>query len=235
MKTLNKFINESLVRESINKEDIENMDMRLEELRLERSEIYPANKVPYKSDSEEMEWLEEMSDSVVKRPFDNVAKKVLKAFKIDPNNVEVFRHVAAEVFDYAELIIYTTKGESPEGEDHGFAVEDIFLNEGKIDLANYINENIINEGPTPPQSSIWDLDRSEVIAELDEVLFSNKKIQDKTLRAYKTMPLENVLDKFDLWDELSKRLYGFDKKSIKTYLDRNREYLDEYFYDNYNL
>ena len=101
-------------------------------------------------------------------------------------------------------------------------------------LKEFINENVINEGPTHP-SSIYHLDRSEVISELDEVLFANKKIQDKTLRAYKTMPLENVLDKFDLWDELSKRLYGFDKESIKTYLDRNREYLDEYFYDNYNL
>lgn len=103
-----------------------------------------------------------------------------------------------------------------------------------IDLKDYLNEALINEGSSTP-SSIYDLDRSEVIAELDEVLFASKKIQDKTLRAYKTMPLENVLDKFDLWDELSKRLYGFDKKSIRTYLDRNREYLDEYFYDNYNL
>ena len=103
-----------------------------------------------------------------------------------------------------------------------------------IDLKDYLNEALINEGPSTP-SSIYDLDRSEVIAELDEVLFASKKIQDKTLRAYKTMPLENVLDKFDLWDELSKRLYGFDKESIRTYLDRNREDLDEYFYDNYNL
>lgn len=102
-------------------------------------------------------------------------------------------------------------------------------------LNEFISETIVNEGPTPPPSSIFRLDRSEVISELDEVLFANKKIQDKTLRAYKTMPLENILDKFDLWDELSKRLYGFDKESIKAYLDRNREYLDDYFYDNYNL
>lgn len=101
-------------------------------------------------------------------------------------------------------------------------------------IKDFINETIINEGPSTP-SSIYDLDRSEIISELDEVLFSNKKIQNKTLRAYKTMPLKNVLDKFDLWDELSKRLYGFDKESIKTYLDRNQEYLDDYFYDNYNL
>ena len=49
------------------------------------------------------------------------------------------------------------------------------------------------------------------------------------------MPLKNILDKFDLWDELSKRLYGFDKESIKTYLDRNQADIDDYFYDNYNL
>lgn len=102
-------------------------------------------------------------------------------------------------------------------------------------IKEFINENIINEGPTPPPSSIYDLHRSEIIAELDDVLFGKKKIQDKTLRAYKTMSLEKVLDKFDLWDELSKRLYGFDKESIRTYLDRNQEYLDDYFYDNYNL
>lgn len=102
-------------------------------------------------------------------------------------------------------------------------------------LKEFINENIINEGPTPPPSSIWDLDREEVIAELDEVLFGNKKIQDKTLRAYKTMSLDGVLDKFDLWDELSKRLYGLDKEEIRTYIDRNQPTIDDYFYDNYNL
>ena len=101
-------------------------------------------------------------------------------------------------------------------------------------LNEFINKTIINEGPSSP-SSIYDLHRSEIIAELDEVLFANKKIQDKTLRAYKTTTLIKVLDKFDLWDELSKRLYGFDKEQIKTYLDRNQTDIDDYFYDNYNL
>ena len=100
-------------------------------------------------------------------------------------------------------------------------------------LKEYISETIIAEGSIP--ASIFHMNRSEVISELDEVLFANKKIQDKTLRAYKAMPLKNVLDKFDLWDELSKRLYGFDKESIKTYLDRNQADIDDYFYDNYNL
>jgi hypothetical protein len=123
-----------------------------------------------------------------------------------------------------------------------YKVKELSESTSYTDLADYIlealnvnetNEALINEGSTP--SSIYDLHRSEIIAELDEVLFANWKLRDKTLRAYKTMPLEKVLDKFDLWDELSKRLYGFDKESIKTYLDRNRENLDEYFYDNYNL
>lgn len=125
---INESINESLVNEGIIKREIKDLDMRLEELSLERSEVYPANKVPYKADSEEMEWLMGMSDSVIEKPFDNTAKNVLKSFKIDPNNVEVFRHVVVEDWDYAEVILYTPKGYSPEGEDHEFAVDDIFLN-----------------------------------------------------------------------------------------------------------
>ena len=128
-KYINEFINESLINESFDKDDIEEIDMRLEELKLERSDFYPYNKVPYKADSDIADWLMEMSDDVIEKPFDSIAKKVLKAFKIDPNNVEVFRHVVFEDFDNAELIVYTPKGESPEGEDHDFAVEDVFIND----------------------------------------------------------------------------------------------------------
>jgi hypothetical protein len=102
-------------------------------------------------------------------------------------------------------------------------------------LNEFINETIINEGPTPPPTSLSQLHRSEIIAEIDEVLFTDRKLRDKTLRAYKNATLKNVLDKFDLWDELSKRLYGIDKESIRTYIDRNQPTIDEYFYDNYNL
>ena len=129
MNNLKDYINESLVNEGINNRELKRFDMKLEDLKLDRSEIYPANKVPYKADSEEMEWLEEMSDSVVEKPFDNTAKNVLKLFKIDPDNVEVFRHVVIEDWDYAEVILYTPKGYSPEGEDHDFAVDDIFPND----------------------------------------------------------------------------------------------------------
>ena len=134
MKSLVNVLNECLVSEAkdvfdwskYDEEEKENLDMRCEELSLEYM-IIPANKVKY--NNAVADWLLEYSDSVVEKPFDREAKALLKSFGIDPNNVEVFRHTAVEDYDYAEVILYTPKGSSTEGEDHDFAVEDIFPND----------------------------------------------------------------------------------------------------------
>lgn len=134
MKSLSKHISESLVSEAKNvfdwskydEEEKENLDMRCEELSLEYV-IIPADKVKYNDDV--ADWLLEYSDSVVEKPFDREAKALLKSFGIDPNKVEVFRHTSVEDYDYAEVILYTPKGSSTEGEDHDFAVEDVFPND----------------------------------------------------------------------------------------------------------
>ena len=101
----------------------EDIDMRCEELHIKYS-ILPASKVKYSEDVRD--YLLEFSDSVIEKPFDKEAKDLLKSFGVNPNNVEVFRHTTLEDFDNAEIIIYTPAGESTEGEDHDFAVEDIF-------------------------------------------------------------------------------------------------------------
>jgi DNA-binding ferritin-like protein len=127
MADLKEFLNKSLVNEALFDDDeFEEIDMRLEELYLERSKIYPANKVPYKDGSDVMDYLMENTGEVIEKPFDSVAKKVLKAFGIDPKNVEVFRHIAMDDRDYAEMIVYTPAGEDPEGEDEEYAVQDIY-------------------------------------------------------------------------------------------------------------
>lgn len=134
MKSLSEHINECLVSEAkdvfdwskYGEEEKENLDMRCEELSLEYV-IIPANKVKYNNDV--ADWLLEYSDSVVEKPFDREAKALLKSFGIDPNNVEVFRHTVVEDYDYAEVILYTPKGSSTEGEDYDFAVEDVFPND----------------------------------------------------------------------------------------------------------
>lgn len=96
---------------------------------MEYSEIFPASKVPYEADDEVGEALEEIQDAVNEKPFDASEKKVLKAFGIDPSKVEVWRHIIMPDLDYSECIIYTPVGEDPEGEDHDFAVEDVYPNE----------------------------------------------------------------------------------------------------------
>jgi hypothetical protein len=134
MKSLSEHINESLVNEAkdvfdwskYDEEEKENLDMRCEELSLEYV-IIPANKVKY--NDAVADWLLEYSDSVVEKPFDREAKALLKSFGIDPNNVEVFRHTAVEDYDYAEVILYTPKGSSTEGEDYDFAVQELFPGE----------------------------------------------------------------------------------------------------------
>lgn len=134
MKSLVNVLNECCINEAkdifdwskYGEEEKENLDMRCEELSLEYV-IIPANKVKYNDDV--ADWLLEYSDSVVEKPFDREAKALLKSFGIDPNNVEVFRHTAVEDYDYAEVILYTPKGSSTEGEDYDFAVEDIFPND----------------------------------------------------------------------------------------------------------
>ena len=134
MKSLVNVLNECLVSEAkdvfdwsrYDEEEKENLDMRCEELSLEYV-IIPADKVKYNDDV--ADWLLEYSDSVVEKPFDREAKALLKSFGIDPNNVEVFRHTVVEDYDYAEVILYTPKGSSTEGEDYDFAVEDVFPND----------------------------------------------------------------------------------------------------------
>lgn len=134
MKSLVNILNESLVSEAkdvfdwgkYGEEEKENLDMRCEELSLEYV-IIPADKVKYNDDV--ADWLLEYSDSVVEKPFDREAKALLKSFGIDHNKVEVFRHTVVEDYDYAEVILYTPKGSSTEGEDHDFAVEDVFSND----------------------------------------------------------------------------------------------------------
>lgn len=130
MKNLKEVILESLqVNEAISinwaKYDIsqEDLDMRCEELGINYV-IIPADKVTYKQNV--TDWLLEMSDSVVEKPFDKEAKALLKSFNINPNNVEVFRHSAPDALNNDEIIIYTPAGGNTEGEDYDFAVEELF-------------------------------------------------------------------------------------------------------------
>lgn len=104
----------------------EDLEMRCEELHL-KYVIIPASKVSYSGDVQD--WLLEESSTVIQKPFDRHAKSLLKSFGIDPANVEVFRHAAPEALNYDEIIIYTPAGESVEGEDYDFAVEELFPEE----------------------------------------------------------------------------------------------------------
>lgn len=134
MKNLSELINENLVSEAkdifdwskYGEDEKENLDMRCEELSL-KYVIMPTNNVKYNDDV--TDWLVKYSDSVVEKPFNREAKALLKSFGIDSNKVEVFRHTTIEDYDHAEIILYTPKGSSTEGEDHDFAVEDVFPND----------------------------------------------------------------------------------------------------------
>lgn len=101
----------------------EDLDMRCEELGL-RYTIIPKDEVKY-SDSV-CDWLMEETDCVIKKPFDQYAKSLLKSFDIDPNTVEVFRHCAPDALNYDEIILYTPIGKDPKGEDYEYAVEELF-------------------------------------------------------------------------------------------------------------
>lgn len=139
MRTLNEIIEESLLKSKNVTEavsfkpnwnnydvDEEDIDMRCEELHIEYV-IAPKDKVKY---SESVaDWLMEVTGTVIEKPFNRQAKSLLKSFGIDPNNVEVFRHVAPEAMDYDEAIFYTPVGEPVEGEDYDFAVEELFPDE----------------------------------------------------------------------------------------------------------
>lgn len=134
MKSLSEHINECLVSEAKihfvnwNKYDIsqEDLDMRCEELGLEYV-IIPADEVNY---SESVtDWLMEESGMVIKKPFNRYAKSLLKTFGIDPNKIEVFRHVASEALNFDEIVLYTPVGNSVEGEDYDFAVQELFPEE----------------------------------------------------------------------------------------------------------
>lgn len=102
------------------------IDSQCENLCIEHSDFFPADKVPYEEDSDEMEWLMENTDAIIKKPFDKTARKVLTAFGVDYNDVYVFRHTAVEEFDFCEVILYTPSGEDPEGMKHEYAVQDMF-------------------------------------------------------------------------------------------------------------
>ena len=104
----------------------EELDMRLEELSLDRSKVFGKNKVPYKQNDKVYDYLLETSGDAIAKPFDALDKAVMSAFGVDWKNVEVYRHVVLEDFDYAECIIYTSKGKPTEGEDHEYAVEDVY-------------------------------------------------------------------------------------------------------------
>ena len=85
----------------------------------------------YKADSDVSDYLGEIMGAVNEKPFSAIDKKVLKAFGIDPADVEVYRYVVVDpetygVGDYEEVILYTPAGEDPEEEDNDFAVQDIF-------------------------------------------------------------------------------------------------------------
>lgn len=85
----------------------------------------------YNADSDINDYLGEIMGAVNEKPFSTIDKKVLRTFGIDPNGVEVYRYVVVDptiydVGDYEEVILYTPNGMNPEGEDHDFAVEDIF-------------------------------------------------------------------------------------------------------------
>lgn len=101
----------------------EDFEMRCEELGVEYT-VIPADKVKY--NNRVTDWLLEFSGESISKPFCSEAKSLLKSFGIDHKKVEVFRHVAPEAFNYDEVILYTTMGRPTEGEDHNFAVQDIF-------------------------------------------------------------------------------------------------------------
>ena len=129
MKSLRELLTEAKVHSiDWSKYDVsqEDLDFRCEELGMEYV-IIPADEVSY---SESVtDWLMEETGTVIQKPFNRYAKSLLKSFGIDPNKVEVFRHVASEALNYDEIILYTPVGNSPEGEDYDFAVEELFPEE----------------------------------------------------------------------------------------------------------
>ena len=120
MKSLVESINEASRRK------YRDLDFRLEELNLERSEVFDKDNVPYKQNGNVYNYLLEISGDAIVKPFNSLDKKVLDAFGIDWKNVEVYRHITMEDHDYAECIVYTPKDEWIEGEEHDYAVEDIY-------------------------------------------------------------------------------------------------------------
>ena len=95
-------------------------------VRAAEKKVFGKNRVPYKQNDKVYDYLLETSGDAIAKPFDALDKAVMSAFGVDWKNVEVYRHVVLEDFDYAECIIYTSKGKPTEGEDHEYAVEDVY-------------------------------------------------------------------------------------------------------------
>ena len=135
MKSISEYINESLINEVKTPEVIHILNNVCDD----RSgtidfKWFPKDHNKYKADSEVCDYLGEIMGATNTKPFSKIDKDVLKLFDIDWKDVEVYRYIVMDpevygVGDYEEVILYTPKGEDPEGEDHDYAIEDVFNND----------------------------------------------------------------------------------------------------------